>query len=152
MSIEELKEKAYVGFDGKMFYMALYQGETYLAWLVNGIFALSSEKPIKSNSEKYGDYYETDMRIKELDYITGYTMYVTYKGNEYEVGGISPRLALLDLQGREDHLEEDLSLGFEREMYKHMYFLKQIVPEEADSFRIESRDVYLELMEKYGDK
>ncbi len=152
MSIEELKEKAYVGFDGKMFYMALYQGETYLAWLVNGIFALSSEKPIKFNSEKYGDYYETDMRIKELDYITGYTMYVTYKGNEYEVGGISPRLALLDLQGREDHLEEDLSLGFEREMYKHMYFLKQIVPEEADSFRIESRDVYLELMEKYGDK
>ena len=152
MSIEELKEKAYVGFDGKMFYMALYQGETYLAWLVNGIFALSSEKPIKSNSEKYGDYYETDMRIKELDYITGYTMYVTYKGNEYEVGRTAPRLEDLELFARSGHEEEDTKYGFKTDSMFDTVYHRWILLEEAESIRIESKDVYLELLEKYGGR
>lgn len=152
MSVEELIEKAVVGLDGKMFYMALYKGETYLAWIVDGIIALASEKPINSKSEKYGDDYETGMKIKDLDYITGYTMYVTYKGNEYEVISASTHLKSFLIQGREDHVDEDLALGFDREMYKNMSFDKRIAYEEAESIRIESKDVYLELMEKYGEK
>ena len=154
LSIEELIEKALVGLDGKMFYMGLYQGETYISSLVNGIFVIYSKSPInsKSRKSKYRNYYFTDMKIKELDYITGYTMYVTYKGNEYEVISASIQLKSFLIQGREDHVDEDLALGFDREMYKNMSFDKRIAYEEAESIRIESRDVYLELLEKYGGR
>ena len=152
MSVEELIEKAVVGLDGKMFYMALYKGETYLAWIVDGIIALASEKPINSKSEKYGDDYETGMKIKDLDYITGYTMYVTYKGNEYEVERISPRLKDLELIARFGHEEEDTKYGFKTDSMFDTVDHRWILLEEAESIRIESKDVYLELMEKYGDK
>ena len=152
MSVEELIEKAVVGLDGKMFYMALYKGETYLAWIVDGIIALASEKPINSKSEKYGDDCETGMKIKDLDYITGYAMYVTYKGNEYEVGGTAPRLEDLELFARPGHEEEDIKLGFKTDSMYDTVYHRLILLEEAESIRIESKDVYLELMEKYGGK
>ncbi len=154
LSIEELKEKAYVGFDGKMFYMALYQGETYMASLVNRIFVIYSKNPInsKSRKSKYWNHYFTDMKIYELDYITGYTMYVTYKGNEYEVGGTAPRLEDLELFARPGHEEEDTKLGFKTDSMYDTVYHRLILLEEAESIRIESKDVYLELMEKYGEK
>ena len=154
LSIEELIEKALVGLDGKMFYMALYQGETYIASLVNGIFVIYSKSPIncKSRKSKYWNHYFTDMRIKELDYITGYTMYVTYKGNEYEVGRTAPRLEDLELFARLGHEEEDTKFGFKTDSMFDTVCHRRILLEEAESIRIESKDVYLELMEKYGDK
>lgn len=152
MSLEDLKKMAVVGLDGKEFYEATYKGQLYVMDIVNNEMAIYSSEPINRHSVHSGNWYYLDVKIEELDSVIEHKMYVTYKGNEYEVISASTHLKSFLIQGREDHVDEDLALGFDREMYKNMSFDKRIAYEEAESIRIESRDVYLELLEKYGGR
>ena len=59
-------------------------------------------------------------------------------------------LEMLTLKGREDHVTEDIGLGFDYKRISEDQFEKRIKFKEADNIRIISEDVYKELDDKYG--
>ncbi|MCR4697154.1 MAG: hypothetical protein K5654_07555 [Lachnospiraceae bacterium] len=138
-----------VGFGGLKFYEAIYKGEKYLANVVDYIFMYSNKKINDSSIEEFGGYC-TKIQIEELENIYELKMYVTYKGNEYETDRIGPRLEDVELLGRRDHEKEDLNLGFIEEPYYEKTFDKIINRNEIESIRIERKEAYENLLEKYG--
>ena len=75
-------------------------------------------------------------------------MFATYKGNEYEVQRVAPRLADFELLARKDHELEDIQLGFVRDVYERQT-AKRVKREEIEELRVTRTSVYQEFYEEY---
>ena len=146
--MEEYIEKAVTGFDGCNLLEGYYQNRSYFAELIDDKIWLYSNESIASDSRFEDDSYITELDMEELDDLVKTKMYATYKGNEYEVESVSPRLRRLELLARKGYENEDLKLGFEDDMYERLTN-KLVSRDEIESIRVEKKSVYKEFLEKY---
>ena len=149
--MEEYIEKAVIGFNGCNLLEAYYQNRSYFAQIIKGKIRLYSNESIVSDSQFKDDLYVTELNLEELDDLVKSKVYATYKGNEYEVQRVSPRLRRLELLARKGYENEDLKLGFEDDMYERLTY-KLVSRDEIESIRVEKKSVYKEFLEKYTSK
>ena len=149
--MEEYIEKAVTGFDGCNLLEGYYKNRSYFADLIDDKIWLYSNEPIASNSRFEDDSYITKLNMEELDDLVKSKMYAIYKGNEYEVQRVRPRLQRLELLARKGYENEDLKLGFEDDMYERLTY-KLVSRDEIESIRVEKKSVYKEFLEKYTSK
>ena len=146
--MEEYIEKAVIGFNGCNLLEGYYKNRSYFADLIDDKIWLYSNEPIASDSRFEDDSYITELDMEELDDLVKTKMYATYKGNEYEVQRVRPRLRRLELLARKGYENEDLKLGFEGDMYERLTH-KLVSRGEIESIRVEQKSVYKEFLEKY---
>ena len=146
--MEEYIEKAVIGFNGCNLLEGYYQNRSYFAKMIKGKIWLYSNESIVSDSQFKDDSYITKLNMEELDDLVKTKMYATYKGNEYEVQRVRPRLRRLELLARKGYENEDLKLGFEADMYERLTH-KLVSRGEIESIRVEQKSVYKEFLEKY---
>lgn len=118
-NIEKYQKMAVMGFDGSNFYQATYQNKSYLAILDDSVLVLS-EEIINEKSEFEDEMYVTEFSIQELEALEYCKMYAVYKGNEYMVQMVLPKLKELELIIRTGFEEEDYKLGFEENFHERI--------------------------------
>ena len=149
--MDEYVEKALVGFDGSNFFEGYYQGKSYLTRIIKGKFCLFSNESISQFSRSYRDGYVTEFSIEELEDLVKTKMFAIYKGNEYEVQRLAPRLEELELLARKGHENEDRKLGVEYS-YCECLDYKLVTKDEIEKIYVEKESVYKEFFEKYANK
>lgn len=138
--VEDCQKWAIMGFDGSNFWKAEYRGNKYLAIIDDSILLLSDEK-IDDNSDYEDDMYITEVSIQDIDELEQCKMFALYKGNEYKVQMVSPRLREIELLIREGFEKEDYELGFEDNFHERIAD-KFVTLDEIEGIRVEKQSVY----------
>lgn len=150
--IEKYIEESVIGFDGCNLLEGYYQNRSYFAIVLDDKIGLFSDEPIVLNSRNVDDmYYVTELNWKEVDNLVRTKIYAVYKGNEYEVQRVSPRLERIELLARKGCESEDLKLGFEDDVYERVTH-KLVTKDEIEKIFVEKESVYEEFLEKYANK
>lgn len=150
MDVERLQSIAVKDFDGSNFYISTYRGQPYQTEIRDDKLYLYSKSYINQKSVEENGFFSTGFKIEDLSGVSHNRLCATYRGVEYEVSGACKGLEMLTLKGREDHVTEDIGLGFDYKRISEDQFEKRIKFKEADNIRIISEDVYKELDDKYG--
>lgn len=139
---------ALVGFDGQLFHEIRYKGVEYLCVVHEDYVSVFSNETITFQSQVYRDGYKTRLNFGEIEDLEQCQMFATYKGNEYMVQRVSPRLQQLELLVRKGFEKEDLALGFEEHVdgpYEHV-FNKLVGCHDIDSIRVEKESIYTHML------
>lgn len=143
--MNEYISKALVGFDGQCFYEGYYGKESYLIIIHEKEVTLLSNEDIGKKSIKYRDGFKTKLSFQELEDIVQCKMYAIYKGNEYRVQMVAPRLKTVELLMREGFEKEDYTLGFEDNIHERITY-KIVSINEIEELRVEKKSIYNDLV------
>ena len=152
MNEEKLRSIAVKDFSGDDFYVSTYRGLPYLTEIKEERLWLYSQELLEQKSINEGDIFATKIKIEDLSGVSHNKLYATYRNIEFEVLNVEKGLERLTLKGREDHVTEDIGLGFDYKRLSEDQFNKQVKFKELDDIRIVSEDVYKEFDDKYGHK
>ncbi len=152
MNEEKLRSIAVKAFNGSDFYISTYRGNPYLTEIKENKLYLFSQNSLNQKSTENDGIFATKIKIEDLTGVFHGKLYATYRNVEFEVLNVEKGLERLTLKGREDHISEDIGLGFAYKRMSEDQFDKQVKFKEIDGIRVIREDVYKEFEEKYGHK